>query len=198
MGTLLSVIGIILIAMSLLLLIVTPLGIVGIAAGVGAFLYGRRYKKQKKAEQKKTEEYVKQFTDELERTQEFHVAGYDYYQNELKELLGTPNEDYTLTDKTFVENIDSKTYEYDTEWYDAELMDEPENEFDSGAIAVYVHGVKIGYVARKDQKAVRDIEAENIEVEIYGGRYKDIEWDDDWHIIKGETPYKARLYIRSR
>ena len=197
MGMLLIIIGAVLIAMCLLLMIVNPIvGVLGIAAGVGAIIYGRRYRKQQKDEKQE----INSFIEENEKISQFQVAGFDYYQDQLKPLLITENDDYKLSGKRFIEDVGEKTYEYYTEWYDAELRDEPENEFDPKAIAVYVEDEKIGYVARKDQDEIRTLDIEKTEVEIYGGRYKDIEseYGDDWEVVKGETPYKATLYIKSR
>lgn len=124
---------------------------------------------------------------------EIKVAGFDFYQNELKELLTMPNEDYSLSAKAFREEVFDRCYQFDTEWLSAEIVPEPENEFDPNALAVYVDGVRIGYVPRKDQAKVNSVTPTSVDVEIYGGKFKDLDEDDN--IIKGETPYKANLYL---
>lgn len=199
MGVVLSVIGIALVVMSLLLLIVYPVaGIIGIAAGIGAFIYGRKYSKQKKTESQQTVDYV---NNENERLEEFFVAGFDHYQDELSSLMVTRNDDYRLSNKTFIEDVGERTYEYYPEWYDAELIHEPENEFDSNAISVNVQDMKIGYIARKDQDRLKALDPEKVEAEIYGGNYKEIdygEYGDECTVVKDATPYKATVYVRSR
>ena len=198
MGVLLIVVGIALIILSALLMLAKPvLGGIGVIIGILAVLYGRKTKNQPK----KTKKELK---TEIKESKVFTVAGFDYYQNELKSLMKEPTYEYSLSDKQFKEEVFGRAYEYELEWYDAHLVPEPENEFDENAIAVYAidkdplekRDIKIGYVARKDQQAITDGKCE---VEIYGGKYKELEVDE-WEnekIIKGETPYKARLYIEN-
>ena len=199
MGVLLTVIGIVLIAMSLLLMLAKPIGgIIGILAGVAAIVYGRKYSKRKKTEH----DYVQQIINETQ-TDEFKVAGYDYRQDELAQLLDTPNEEYMLSKKQFAEEVIDRVYQFETEWYNARLEDEPDNEYDPNAIAVYADDVKIGYIQRKDQAQVNKLRpnAISMEVEIYGGQYKEPTYDTfgEFESIRtGETPYKATLYIRSQ
>lgn len=196
MGTILIIIGIALIVMSLLLMIVMPVGgILGVLAGVGAVIYGRKYKKEKKTE---TEVAVESLNADIE---EFKVAGYDYRQDELEQLFETLNEDYALPPKRFAEEVIDRVYEFETEWKDASIVREPENEYDPNAIAVYVDDVKIGYIQKKDQARFNELHPVSIEVELYGGRYKEPVFDDYGDFEKtetGETPYKATLYIRSQ
>lgn len=200
MGTILIIIGIALIVMSLLLMIVMPVGgILGVLAGVGAVIYGRKYAKKKKTTE---EEFIAQIKAETQRD-EFKVAGYDYRQDELAQLLETPNDEYTLSKKSFGEEVIDRAYQFETEWYNARLEDEPENEFDPNAIAVYAKDIKIGYIQRKDQARVNQLRpnAISMEVEIYGGQYKEPTYDTfgEFESIRtGETPYKATLYIRSQ
>ena len=191
MGVLLIIIGIALIILSALLMLAKPImGGIGIIIGILAIMYGRKNKKQVKTEKHIVEANNSTIT-------EYSVAGYDYYQNELKSLLKEPTYEYSLTGKSFKENVFERVYEYEIEWYEAKLVHEPENEFDTNAIAVYVDDLKIGYIARKDQHAINE---EKGEVEIYGGKFKELEIDEyeNEKIITGETPYKAKLYIESR
>ena len=194
MGTILIIIGIALIVMSLLLMIVMPVGgILGVLAGVGAVIYGRKYKKEKKTE---TEVAVKSLNDDIE---EFRIAGYDYRQDELEQLFETLNEDYALPPKRFAEEVIDRVYEFETEWKDASIVREPENEYDPNAIAVYVGETKIGYIQKKDQTRFNNLPPGEMEVELYGGRYKEAVFDEYGEfekIEKGETPYKAMLYVK--
>lgn len=185
MGKILIVLGCIIIIMGLVLTLALPVaGILAVLFGVASIIYGKKLKPKK-------EDPEEEMT--ITPMEKFPVAGFDYYQEELKEFLTEPNLDYNSTD------ID-KEYEFYTEWLTAELKDEPENEFDSGAIAVYVQGVKIGYVAKKDQQRVRDLGASECDVEIYGGRFHKAVFDEYGEFEKmesGESPYKAMLYIKS-
>ena len=127
---------------------------------------------------------------------ELNVAGYDYKQNELKGLLEYINDEYTLSKKAFLEEVTDRVYQYDTEYHPAQLVREPKNEYDPNAIAVYVDNVHIGYIAKKDQKRIDLERIESAEVEVYGGKFKEIDFDEYEETIRqGETPYKAKLYV---
>ena len=186
-------VGVFMVVAGLLLLLVQPIfGVLAILIGIIEIIAARKKKFVKKEKPAETEPIQTE-------THEFVVAGFDYRQDELRDLLKTENEDYHLTGKSFIDDIGEKTFEYLPEWYTAILKDE-NNEHDHNAIAVYVGETHIGYVARKDQAKVRQLIPGEYEVEIIGGRYKDIDCDEfgeNWHIVKGETPYKAILYITS-
>lgn len=194
MGTLIMILSVVLVVMSLLLLIAVPVGgIIGIAIGVVLFLYGRKYNKEKK-----------EVAEQIEKTtrtdiHEFKIAGFDYRQDELEQLFETPNDDYLLNGKAFAEEVLDKAYEFLTEWKSARIVYEPENEYDPNAIAVYVGETKIGYIQKKDQTRFNNLPPGEMEVELYGGRYKEAVYDDYGEfekIEKGETPYKAMLYVK--
>ncbi len=188
MGITLMILGFVLIAMGLVLTLALPIaGILAALFGVVFVVYGRKVKSKKTEHEEKHEE-----EPEIEMMEQYLVAGFDYYQDELKEFLTEPNDEYNSKD------ID-REYEYFTEWETAELKEEPDNEFDSGAIAVYVQGVKIGYVAKKNQAALRGVKT--ADVEIFGGKYRQAVFDEYGEFEKietGESPYKAMLYIKSR
>ena len=85
-----------------------------------------------------------------------------------------------------------RCYQYDIEYAPAQLVDELQNEYDPNAIAVLVYGDKIGYVAKQDQAAVRSLDIDHAEAEIYGGKYKE---PDGGEVITGETPLRAKLHL---
>lgn len=154
--------------------------------GVNLFLYVKNRNTPKKAEPEFVAEYTK-FDDF-----EFFVAGCNYYQNALSELLTMENEEYSFPKSKFLEEVFERCYQYDIEYAPAQLVDEPQNEHDPNALAVFVYGDKIGYVAKEDQHAVRSFDIDHAEAEIYGGKYKEPDEDE---IVRGETPYKAKLHI---
>lgn len=130
---------------------------------------------------------------------ELFVAGFDFRQKELKSLLTEENDDYSLPKKAFLEEVAERTYQYYTETYPATLVPEPDNEYDPNAIAVYVDDLHIGYIQKKDQNQVDLDQIESVEAEIYGGKYKDIDFSDyEEELVKGETPYKAKLIITKK
>ena len=179
MKVVLLILGAILIVLSLILMLAQPIiGVLGIIFGVVLIIASRKKKKEEPKE-----EFV------IPDVHTFLVAGFDHYQEELASLMKEKNQ----TEET------GRVYEYEIEWLDAELKDEPENEFDPNAIAVYAlekdylesKAVKIGYVRKKDQDEVNRLRPCKSEVEIYGGKYTE---DGE----QGETPYKANLYLESR
>ena len=138
--------------------------------------------------------YMKKLNgDTAPKYSEYFVSGFDYNQSELISLLYDESEDYRLSKKAFIEEVYGRVYQYEVERYPAMLVPEPDNEYDANAIAVYVNDVKIGYIARKDQNKIDLDNITDCQAEIYGGKYK--EYDGET-ILQGETPYKAKLYIK--
>lgn len=127
----------------------------------------------------------------------FLVAGFDYYQDILRTLLNEENYEYDLSAKEFKEEVFERCYQFETEIYPAELEHEPDNPYDSNAIAVKISGKLIGYVGRSDQQKINALldEGATFNAEIFGGKYKEPIWDefDNETIETGSTPYKARL-----
>ena len=59
-----------------------------------------------------------------------------------------------------------------------------------------VEDVHIGYISKKDQKRIDLDRIQQVDAEIYGGKFKEINYDDYEETIRqGETPYKAKLYV---
>ena len=189
------IIGIICIVVALLMFLIKSIGagIVLLLLGLlNLFLYYRQ--KYKKPE---PEHHEPDYVHEMQQyaMHDFRVAGFDYNQEILADLLEDENEDYKLPKSKFLDEVFERCYQYDVEFYPAELVDEPDNEYDPNAIAVYVEDERIGYIAKRDQEAVRALDPDRIEAEIYGGKYKE---PDDDEILTGSTPYKAMLHIYTK
>lgn len=189
------IIGIICIVIALLMFLIKSIGagIVLLLLGLlNLFLYYRQ--KHKKPE---PEPQASDYVHEMQQyaMHDFRVAGFDYNQDVLADLLEDENEDYKLPKSKFLEEVFERCYQYDVEFYPAELVDEPDNEYDPNAIAVYIEDERIGYIAKRDQAAVRALDPDRIEAEIYGGKYKE---PDDDEILTGSTPYKAMLHIYTK
>lgn len=152
---------------------------------INLFLYVKNKNKPKE-----TETYVPEALKYDDH--EFYVAGSEYNQEVISELLTMKNEEYSLPKSKFLEEVFDRVYQYDIEYLPAQLVDEPENEYDPKAIAVYVYEDRIGYIAKSDQEAVRSLQIDHLEAEIYGGKYKE---PGDDEVITGETPYKAKLHV---
>lgn len=127
----------------------------------------------------------------------FLVAGFDHYQDILCTFLNEENYEYGLTNKEFKEEVYERCYQFDTETYPVELIHEPNNPYDSNAIAVKIYDKLIGYVGRADQQEINSLlnDGATFVAEIFGGKYKEPVWDvfDNETIETGSTPYKAKL-----
>lgn len=109
-------------------------------------------------------------------------------QDIIPQYLYRPNEDY------LEEYVDDRVYEFENEWVEARLIDQDDD------IAVYADEDHIGYVMKKDRSDIDRLRpwVENIEVELYGGRYKTPVYDDfalQKRAKSGENKYHATLYI---
>ena len=189
--------GIVIALAGLILLLATPIaGIFFVLLGVAFIVYSRKYHK------KEPDPVEPAAADpdpvDTSRVVELNVAGTNYRQDEIAQLLTDENPDYRLTGESFLENADTPAYEYFTEWLPVRLFREKNNEYDPNAIAVFANDVQLGYLYRDDKAKLKEMSGkiQKIEAEIYGGKYKDIDFSDyEEAVITGETPYKARLYI---
>ena len=140
----------------------------------------------------------------------FTVAGFDYYQDALKEFLYRENPEYSYSKSDLIDMEDERIYEYEPYIGYPDLVPEPDNKYDSNAIAVLLEGTRVGYVPRKYQESVAPYltdDSVSREIEIYGGKYKVLQLGEDYDerlepkasdytITRDSTSYKAsvRLY----
>lgn len=140
----------------------------------------------------------------------FTVAGFDYYQDALKEFLYRENPEYSYSKSDLIDMEDERIYEYEPYIGYPDLVPEPDNKYDSNAIAVLLEGTRVGYVPRNYQESVAPYltdDSVSREIEIYGGKYKVLQLGEDYDerlepkasdytITRDSTPYKAsvRLY----
>lgn len=129
------------------------------------------------------------------------VAGTSYRRDAIKKL-GVRNSEYdelTASDAADVYEIGDRIYEYDFYGGTPALIPEPDNPYDSKAIRVEVDGQHIGYIKHGSNTRVRNLMASgriiSIDVELYGGRYKQLDETDDERprFEKGEYEYGAKL-----
>ena len=113
------------------------------------------------------------------------VAGFDYHQSQLRGLLTEKNYEYSLPKNELLDDCgydeDDRIYQYERATYPLHIQAEPDNPYDSQAVRVYAGDTFIGYVPRGKLgdlihlSAVPNLSAT---VEIFGGRYKYLEYDD--------------------
>lgn len=91
-----------------------------------------------------------------------------------------------LTGKELREQLEYDiVWEYDLFEVDIELVPEPDNQYDSNAIAVYVdiddEEVKLGYIPSEDNEYFLDIMDNSSWISygtIKGGKFKELDWDE--------------------
>lgn len=165
--------GIVITVMSLLLVIATPIGFLGIALGVFLIIYGKKYKKPKVETtapiqppsapiQPPTEQTKPEPAETGFKRETIKVAGISQFTDNVLSL-GSENPDYSLSKKELIEAglEDEKIKEYDFRILPATFEFEPDNQYDSNAIAVYVAGVKIGYVKSGSTAHIRKLIQQN-------------------------------------
>lgn len=132
-----------------------------------------------------------------------HVAGTSYRQKDIKSL-GIENCDYSLTKKEIEEIYfeDDQIYELDFIVDKVELIEEPTNEHDPNAIKVVIDGVHVGYIKKGScahvKKLMRENKIEKLEADIHGGKYKQLEYDDEtdkYSISRDAKDFFVDLYI---
>ncbi|MFZ3577402.1 hypothetical protein [Virgibacillus sp. DJP39] len=144
---------------------------------------------------------------------DFKIAGTSFYQKAIKKALQQEKENSTffdeekydgMTNKEILEETyDQPIFEYsDALFSNCSLQLEPDNEYDSKAIAVYIDSFMVGYVPKKnfsegkeyiyDQLAggLKDNRKLNfsVSVSLRGGKYK-INRNDE-KVDTGESEYK--------
>ena len=125
----------------------------------------------------------------------FNVSGISFREKEVRQLLKSMSEYnspyYGLTGKNLKDEIKENgiVYKYDG-WVASSLSfeSEPNNEFDSHAVKIFVDDIHIGYIPKKEAKRVFDLIENNnqykfiAQLSIVGGDSKII--DDDTNRIE--------------
>lgn len=140
------------------------------------------------------------------KREHFHVTGTQYYQDNFVEELGEYNYDYDETASALKEAYydGDKIYQYDFLNLKAELVPEPDNEYDPNAVAVLANGIKVGHVKKGSCTRVKNLlkspDFVGIEIEITGGKYKAIYADDNGklRVERAQSPYFVDIDILTR
>lgn len=144
---------------------------------------------------------------DTKRKEHHKVSGTSFKQSEIKSL-GEENEIYTWTKREIIDNFETDHNIYQLCFPDmpVELIEEPDNEYDSNAIKVVVNEIHIGYIKKGSCSHIKNLIKANkivsITSDIYGGKFKrvssDYDFDKDKDIYdmeKGETDFFASIYI---
>lgn len=143
--------------------------------------------------------------DKIKR-EHFRITGIQYYQDDFVEELGEYNYDYDETASVLKETYydGDKIYQYDFLNLKAELVPEPDNEYDSNAVAVLANGIKVGHVKKGSCTRVKNLlKSPNfigIEIKITGGKYKALYEDENGklRIEREQCPYFVDIDILTR
>lgn len=153
----------------------------------------------------------------------FYIAGTSYRQKEINEALKTEKKNAEenkkfdfeksyqyegMTNKEILEDtFDTSVFQFDDFFFsDCSLMLEPDNEYDSEAIAVYLYKNKVGYIPNKKFVAgkkhiynslKKNDKTVDFNVKLGGGKYKINRYDAE--LDTGESSYKltGKLIIKS-
>ena len=213
MGILLIIVGIAMTAMSLLLLLVYPWALIGIAIGVLEIVYGRKKWKDSRAARAASKQQAAipeapapDPEPKPERTfskMETHrIAGTSFHESEIPELM-IENGDYDMTAAELIDAgfEDERVYKYSETYCTASLEPEPDNQYDPNAVKVYADGVHIGYIKKESAAHVRKLLEENrirsMSLTISGGPYKTayLNEEDRPRIEKDNQNFSAKLDI---
>lgn len=136
----------------------------------------------------------------------FNVAGISFREEDIMQNLLEENIDFEMTKKEIVDAgmDDERIYQYDY-WTDkVKMVDEPDNEYDPKAIAIYADDIKIGYVKKGSTGRIRNLlkkDVTQISITIQGGKYKYVKYDweeDSYDMFRDSVPIFARLTIDVR
>lgn len=137
--------------------------------------------------------------EELTRKETIRAAGISYRTDAVLSL-GYKNNEYAYNKKQIIDEDleDKEIWEYDFPQYDVEFVFEPDNKYDTNAIAIYVEGKQIGYVERDLTAHVRDLiesgKLKSAYCQIVGGKYKIYDSDEE-SIEKYEINFGARITL---
>lgn len=177
--------GVLLIIMSLLLLVVSPFAVVGIALGLFFILYGKKYKKKTP----NNSEDPKKIT----MCQEYRISETEKFSENLLEIA-RENDDFDMSKKEIVENgmEDETIYRYLFLPKKVELL--PKDEITE----VYADRQLIGFLSEQKTLEMASFkeshEVHDIGVDIWGGPYKYYDSDKE-SLSEREKPYGAKLLL---
>lgn len=129
----------------------------------------------------------------MKKRYKLYVAGTQYYQDALASLMHNTNYEYSMTKKEMLEIFDEtdKIYQYEIEDCALVIRHEPGNEYDPAALQVYADDVMIGYVPKGKLRELGIVARKpglEMSVQIYGGKYKQLEHDDEADLMDEYTP----------
>lgn len=185
MKVLLIVLGSLLVVMSLLLTIVNPLALIGVAFGVVLIIYGKKYKKPAPVVEEPKRRVL---------CQDYRIEEVEYNVENLLEIA-EENSDYDMSKKEIIDEgkEDETIYRYEFFPHKVELA-----EADGGITEITVDGQFIGFLSEERTKKMNEFKAtheiKEISVDIWGGPYKYYDSEKE-ELAKREKPYGGKLLL---
>lgn len=140
-------------------------------------------------------------------TEHYNIVGTSYRQKAIKEL-GIENLDYGMSKTDIIEfgMCDEKIYQLSFFPESVVLEEEPDNEHDPNAIKLLIDNIHVGYIKRSDcshiKQLIKDNQIDSISANIFGGKYKIVNWDydcakdkDSYELEKDETDFFVSIDI---
>lgn len=140
-------------------------------------------------------------------TEHYNIVGTSYRQKAIKEL-GVENLDYGMSKTDIIEfgMCDERIYQLSFFPESVVLEEEPDNEHDPNAIKLLIDNIHVGYIKRGDcshiKKLIKDNQIDSISANIFGGKYKIVNWDydcvkdkDSYELEKDETDFFVSIDI---
>lgn len=201
------ILSVILFLFSLLLLLATPFGLVGMAVAVLFFYLAFRSWKQIKNASAPTAAASRPVSSsapvsraasvpaaaDLDKisTRPFDAVGMRFRMDSVRQILER-NPEYRHPDDTT-----RKYYLYSPLIRSCVLEPEDNNQYDHNAVMILVDGVHVGYIAAGQALRARDALSVGctFEINLYGGTYKEYdEESSDWIVHRGDLSGKVSVH----
>lgn len=132
----------------------------------------------------------------------YFVAGVYYHKDDVNSLA-KENWRYKLSPEKIIRDgkAGTKIYQYYFNNSPVMLVPEPDNEYDSCAIAVLIDGIKVGYIPSDENehllKKIKSGKVGSVSAEIYGGNYKVVSEDGHEELYRKEITIKLTVsYVK--
>lgn len=138
----------------------------------------------------------------------YNVVGMSYHTEEFMRFAKS-NPDYSLSRKKIIENglTNKRIMQYNFDFKHIELVEEPDNKYDSNAIKVLADGAMIGYIRKEECAHVKDMirngEINRVELEVFlYGNYKGVFGNEEDGYEQDSDSYdkgfcKIKIYTQS-
>lgn len=141
-------------------------------------------------------DYSKQSKSSLPSTFDFYMPGTYYHTKEIASV-GSPKKTFYLSDEEILKkDLKRRIYEYSFNPMPVRFQEEPTNEHDPNAVAIYAGDIKLGYVPADMcidmKKLIKGNKIASAMCSISGGDYKYIE---NGRVYTSKSDYDAKVTV---